>query len=207
MRTFQVNTPKNSVKIECFYNSIGKDEIKVDKQVFCDMCLKGCKNYGKKYSCPPCSPDFNQLAENYEGLFVLLFKCDLNQINSTEYNKVRIANSMMKSRIDKLMRALEGKSGGKFLSTGSCRLCKKCNLQSKLPCKHPKEMRFSLEATGVDCDFLSKKLFNLPLLWFRDGNAPDYTCCVTGLLCNSKDTPQIQREAENLLSNLFDISL
>ena len=42
-----------------------------------------------------------------EGIFVLMFLIRLENINSAEYNKVRIANSVIKSRIDKLMRILE----------------------------------------------------------------------------------------------------
>ena len=38
---------------------IEKDKIKTDKKRFLEMCKNGCKNYNKKYSCPPKSPDFN----------------------------------------------------------------------------------------------------------------------------------------------------
>jgi predicted metal-binding protein len=108
----------------------------------------------------------------------------------------------MKSRIDKLMRKLEEKFYTKFLSTGSCRLCKICNLQNKLGCRHPDKMRYSLEATSVDCDFLSKRLFNIPLLWFREEKAPEYSCVLAGLICNFMDVENIKIELESLLKNI-----
>jgi predicted metal-binding protein len=97
----------------------------------------------------------------------------------------------MKSRIDKLMRELEIKSENKlkFLSSGSCRLCKKCNLEKKLPCKHPDKMRFSLESCGINVEKITEELFDTPLLWYDHltHKAPKYTCVVAGLMCDETD--------------------
>jgi predicted metal-binding protein len=201
MKTFIVKTTKNNIEVEVYSGFIRKEDVKVEKQKFCEMCKEGCVNYGKKFSCPPFSGDFLSLVnkEYKEGIFVLMFLIRLNSINSTEYNKVRIANSVMKSRIDRLMRILESEFKTKFFSTGSCRLCKKCQLILKKPCKHPNKMRYSLESTGVNCNYLSERLFSLPLLWFKDGKAPDYTCVLAGLICNSKDIETIHSRLESLL--------
>jgi predicted metal-binding protein len=196
MITFEVETPsKRKIKIEVYSEFIPKAEIKTNRTCFLELCKK-CRNYGKKYACPPASPDFNLLC-NKEGLYGVMLKCNLNQIKNTgEYNKIRIANSIMKSRIDKFMRRLEEKSGNKlkFLSSGSCRLCKKCNLEKNLPCKYPTKMRFSLEATGIHVEDLTKKLFNLPLLWYdsKKHKAPKYTCVVAGMMCNKIDVNKIK---------------
>jgi len=200
----EVKTKNNNIFIEIYYEFIKKEEVKTNKELFSKMCKEGCKNYGKKFSCPPYAKDFISVADK-EGVFVLMFLIKLNQINSTEYNKLRIANSIMKSRIDKIMRILEERFNTKFFSTGSCRLCKICNINLKKPCKHPDKMRYSLEATGVDCNSLSKKLFNKPLLWFKDKKSPEHTAVLVGLICNSKDIDNIKKELEHLIT-FFPIS-
>jgi predicted metal-binding protein len=198
---FRVKTALNNVKVDVFSKFIDKKDIKINKEFFAEMCKK-CRNYNKKYSCPPKSPDFNLLC-NKSGLFIVLLKINLSQISSSEYNKVQIANSMLKSRIDKIMRVLEKKLCAKYIGSGSCRLCKPCNMQKNLPCRHPKEMRFSLESIGIDCDFLSKKLFNIPLLWFKNNQAPKYTCVLAGLICDEKDLHSAELELNNTLIKDF----
>ncbi|MBS3073465.1 hypothetical protein J4465_01565 [Candidatus Pacearchaeota archaeon] len=199
---FNVRTEKNKLKIDYMSGFIEKSKINVDKPLFDKMCKDGCVNYNKKYSCPPFSPNFKIISKNYEGLFVIMFLCSLNQISSTEYNQVRIANVVMKSKLDTLMRNLEEKTGLKYLSTGSCRLCKPCKLKLKQPCKHPNKKRYSLESTGVDCDELTKKLFDISLQWYKNKKSPEYTSVLCGLICNKKDLKIIEKNL-NLIINSF----
>ncbi len=202
MKLIHIKTPQNKFDIEVYYDFIEKSKIKTNKKLFSEMCKTGCKNYNKKYSCPPFSPDFSELIRNKdkEGLFVVLFKCNLNQINSTEYNKMRIANVVMKSKIDKMMRALEKEFNTTFLSTGSCRLCKPCKIILKHPCKHPNERRYSLESTGIDCNALAEDLFGMKLAWYKSKKELEYTCVLCGLLINKKDS----QEAINKLNALIE---
>jgi len=199
--TIQAITNQNNLKINTYSKFIDKDEVVAKKQLFNNMCKKGCKNYNKKYCCPPLTPDFNNLIKNNQGLFVVLFVCNLDQINSTEYNKVRIANVVMKSRVIKLMRHLEEKFNTIFLSTGSCNLCKPCQLKLNKPCKHPKKRRYCLESVGVDCNNLSKKLFNIPLLWYKNKKAPEYTLVICGLVCNKEKAEEIEKQTKKWLLN------
>jgi len=199
MNQFKVITNKNNFKIDYYYEFIGKDKIKVNKDFFSNMCKKGCKNYNKKYSCPPFSPSFKNLSKSYDGLFIIFFLTSLKQIKSTEYNKIRIANVVMKSKIKKLMRYLEEKFDTKFLSTGSCDLCKPCKCKLKLSCKYPEKRRYSLEAVGIDCNKLSEDIFKRKLLWYKDKKAPDYTTVMCGLLCNKKDIRKIEEEIKKYL--------
>jgi len=202
-KTVRVKTPKHNVVINCFYNIISIGSVKVNKRLFEDMCKRGCPNYNKKYSCPPFSPEFKAFVKNYDALLVLLFAIELNQFNTFDYNdyhKVRISNAVMKPKIEKVMRNLESRYDSFFLGTGSCRLCKPCQLKTRKPCKYPDKRRYSLEALGVDCDFLSKKLFELPLLWYKEKMAPPYTCVICALpLTKLVDKTSVLRELENQL--------
>jgi len=202
MQLLEVKTKNNALKIEIYSRFIKKEEILIKKEIFNQMCEGGCINYGKKYSCPPFVLNFNSTIKENQGLYIILFKVDLNQIKSTEYNKIRIANVVLKSRILKLMRYLEDKFNTTFLSSGACNLCKPCKLKLDLPCKYPLKRRPSLEAVGIDCNNLCEKLFNIKLLWYKNKKAPEYSCVLCGLICYEKEIKNIEIELNKKLSIL-----
>jgi predicted metal-binding protein len=189
MESFNVKTPQNLIEVDYDFCLVSRKDIKTDKCLFDGLCKAGCPNYGKKYSCPPYSPKFENLGKDFDYLFVAMFCCSLQQINSGEYNKIRIANSVMKSRMDKLMRNVEKKQGGLFMSNGSCRLCRSCGLKISKPCKYPQERRYSLESTGIDVNQITEKYFKKKLLWYdkTKSKAPEYTCVVSAIFCNKDD--------------------
>lgn len=199
MEILKIQTPKNNFEIEIYSKFIETKEVESNKELFQKMCKEGCVNYGRKYSCPPFSPSFTTVSEGYESLLVVLFLSTLSQIKSTEYNKLRIANIVMKSKIDKIMRELEKVNNTKFLSTGSCRLCKPCGAKVGKPCKYPDKKRYSLESLGVDCNNLVKNLFEKELLWFKNKKAPEYTCVVCGLLCKKEEKDILEKELHKFL--------
>jgi len=179
MKKFKVKTPRHELEVEAYYSILNKKDFEINKEFFKEKC-KSCRNYNKKYSCPPLSPSFNDHVKE-DNLFVLVYLMKLDQFKEyNEFHKIRIANAVLKPRIEKVMRKLEEKYNSKFLSTGACRLCKPCQLVLKKPCKHPDKRRYSLESLGVNCDILTRK-FNLPLLWYKDSKAPEYTLVVCAL--------------------------
>ena len=142
-----ITTPKHQLRVDCYFDFASIDNIKTKKDLFLNMCKDGCKNFNSKYCCPPHSKSLSSHVGTDETLLVLLFKLDLAQLSKSkysEYHKLRIGNAILKPRIEKVMRSLEGNFAKKFLSTGACRLCKPCQKQSKKPCRHPDKMRFSL---------------------------------------------------------------
>lgn len=187
MYEFFIETPKHKLKVEAHYKIVNKNAVKVDKKFFENKC-KTCRNYNKKYSCPPLSPEFNSYVD-CDKLLVLMLKMNLNQLDGFDYNefhKIRIGNAILKPKIEKIMRELGG--GSKFLSSGACRLCKPCQLTLKKPCKHPDKRRYSLESLGVNCDALSKDLFGTPLLWYKDKKASEYTLVICALPVKDNNT-------------------
>lgn len=179
-----VKTPKHSLAIAAYAEFVYKRDVKVDKKLFTDMCKKGCKNFGKKFSCPPFAPVFDDYVKD-DLLLVVLFRLDLDQFGHKDFLKVRTGNVVLKFRIEKFMRELESKYGGKFLSTGACRLCRSCACKEKSSCKHPLKMRYAMESLGIDCNVLVEKVFGFSLGWY-DGKAPSYTAVVCALPVKDK---------------------
>jgi len=108
--------------------------------------------------------------------------------------KIKAANSILKSRLDKALRLLSDRYGN-YISSGSCRLCKPCRCRSGLPCGHPDKMSCSFEALGMDVGRLTESCLDHELLWYSKGNLPKYTSVAGGLLTNDKiDGNQIEKQ-------------
>ena len=171
-----------------------------NKEQFEILCRVGCPNYCKKWSCPPYSPLYNDFSSGFQYLCVVLLGLNLDELRyiKQDYLKVKAANSILKSRVDRTLRMCIT-ADEKYVSTGSCRLCKPCRKKIEKPCAHPKIRTFSYEALGVNVSAMVKDIFNVSLLWYKRGSLPLYTCVVAGLLTN--ESPPDQRIIAQLTEN------
>lgn len=205
MKTIKVDTAtQKSLIINWDYICVPCKDISLyeEKEKFEILCRTFCKNYDNKWSCPPYSPAFSDYISNEKFLIVILFYMKLEQFNyiKQSYLKVKAANSILKSRIDKLIRNVAEEINGRPISTGSCRLCKPCKLKNKQPCFRPEKMAYSLEALGLNVEYISKKLFDHELLWYRDKILPEYTSVVAGIL--TKDSFDINKLIQEKITEL-----
>ena len=193
-QNFIYKTANNTFEINSFITSIQNRDILCDYSRCSVFCKTGCRNFNKKYSCPPNSPSFEKISKNYEYIVVNAFQIPYEHLRS-EYNTVRMANVVAKSFqrkiFDKTVIDLNNSNINFFmLENGSCRLCKICSMQKNEPCKHPDKMRFSLEATGIDVNDLLLKCFDFSLQWYYKGqknNFPEYQTVVGAILTNKPE--------------------
>jgi len=157
------------------------------KERFHLLCKEGCPNYEKKWSCPPYAPAYEHFTNKYKYIQVVMLLTEMEHFDyiRQEYLKVKAANSVLKSRVDKALRR-SMKEEEFYISTGSCRLCKPCKKKENQPCAHPDKRSFSFEALGIDVSEMTTELFQTELVWYKDKKAPKYTCVVAGLLTNEK---------------------
>lgn len=179
-------TPSAEILIRVKIKAIKSSELLPyeNKTVFEKLC-SACPTYGKKWSCPPYSPSYSNIGPTeYPYALLVLFQCDLDQFRyvKTEYTKIKAADSILKSRLDRFMRNLEASIGGRMLSNGTCRLCRPCSGKSGLACKKPEMMRFSMEALGLDVGRITADILGHSLLWYKDGKAPEYLSAAACLL-------------------------
>lgn len=159
----------------------------LDVKTFNTRCKYGCPNYNQKWSCPPYTPKYEKFIQNFNFISIVLLKVELSNFSyiKNDYLKVKAANTILKSRIDKALRSFKTMDT-QYISTGSCRLCKPCKRKKGLPCAHPELMTYSFEAFGINVSALSLDLFDAELLWYSKHNLPQYTCVVAGLLFNNE---------------------
>lgn len=179
------NKYKN-VPIKINYILIPRNQIETNKNIFDEMCNKGCKNYNTKYSCPPRSPKFETIKLHLKYIFVFSLRVKTNNFgNDREYFKLTRANVVLEGRATNLIRLLEEKILNSYaLINGSCRICKRCGLKDNKKCNFPDKLRFSMESTGIDCNKLAEKYLNFNLLWYKNNTAPKYVTMMCALLTN-----------------------
>lgn len=100
-------------------------------------CQFGCSHYGKVITCPPCSPDSEEMAE---------------VIN--EYEKALLINASPDANVQEIVVSLENslkkKGYHKAFALGArpCDLCTPCTVSTF--CQFPEKARPTLQACGID---------------------------------------------------------
>ncbi len=100
-------------------------------------CQFGCSQYGKLLTCPPCTPDTDEMAE------IL-----------TEYEKALLINASSGTNVQEIVVQLENSFKQKgylkafALGAQPCNLCDPCTVSTF--CQHPEKARPTLQACGID---------------------------------------------------------
>ncbi|MBT5471271.1 MAG: DUF2284 domain-containing protein [Nitrospina sp.] len=100
-------------------------------------CQFGCSEYGKLLTCPPCTPESEEMAEI---------------IN--EYEKALLINAGHDTNVQEIVVQLENsfKQKGYFkafaLGAKPCDLCAPCTISTS--CQYPEKARPTLQACGID---------------------------------------------------------
>lgn len=166
-------------------------QIPIDKPKFQNLCKSGCKVFGTKWSCPPASPEYISFKKS-----VVIILWMNNTIESkNEYTKVKAINSILKSRLYKVLLQYPNTN---IFGSGSCRLCQKC--QYPEPCKHPDKMIYSMESVGIDVDSLCQS-FGHTLQWYKKGEKYKYGS-VVGMVIEG-DKQKIESQLNEILNTVY----
>lgn len=143
-------------------------------------CCKECANYGARWGCPPFDFEVRELWEKYKTLrlyvrFLIPGGCATEDLMAALWVE-------KESFLTELLALERAHPGSLFLSCGGCTICEACTRGDGQPCRHPELVRPSLEALGGDVGKTAERYFGKPLLWIKDGAAPDYLMLVGGLL-------------------------
>ena len=142
-----------------------------------DSCKK-CKCFGTQWSCPPLSVDTTALLKPYKRarIYIAIIETTTRIPISDEASVTRPARIMLEN----LLREEEGKTGGRASYTiGRCLYCDEpCARISNQPCRHPNDIRPSLEAMGFNVIGILRDIAGIELQWSTDGNLPATLCLV-----------------------------
>ncbi|WP_028896336.1 DUF2284 domain-containing protein [Prevotella sp. HUN102] len=167
-----------------------------DIEKFLGLC-KQCPRFGKSWTCPPCEFDVTEYVEQFKYAHILSMKMTfdeetMNKTNTAEDVRT-VCDEAMKFSLTKAsayLRKYERKYPGSICFLGSrCLLCgsKPCARLENKPCRHPKDVRVSLEAVGFDLGKTSQDLLGIEMKWGKPDRLPEYITLITALLTNDEN--------------------
>ena len=136
---------------------IGTDQIVIRNWVRW-KCRFGCPNYGKCFTCPPYTPTPQEMRNVLDEYSVALF--------------FRYESSTSENLAFKLERQifLEGYPAAFALTSGSCKLCSECRVETG-HCVKPVEARPSMESCGISVFETANNVgYKLEMLTSKDQN-------------------------------------
>lgn len=151
-------------------------------------CMQ-CPGYGKSWACPPFDFDPTTLTDGFTTVTVMgtviTFDEETRQSCKTAEQATSIGRNAMAEVWQSLlprMHELERENPGSRCFTFRCSLCPEgCTRPEGKPCRHPKQLRYSLEAVGFDLVAVTRDLLGIDLEWSTDGKLPKHITLVTAL--------------------------
>lgn len=160
---------------------------------FLSLC-KQCPRFGKQWTCPPCEFDVKAYVGQFKYAHILgskmTFTADTLRTTTTQEGVKQVCDDAMKYALTKAsayLREYERLSPGSLCFLGSrCLLCgsQPCARQDAKPCRHPHDVRVSLEAVGFNLGKTTSQLLGIDLKWGGKDRLPEYITLVTALLTN-----------------------
>jgi predicted metal-binding protein len=165
---------------------IGLKDIVFDPKVqnYCNNPKFRCPNYSHSWACPPEAPYMKNKVSQFKRFFLIFYKFDLKTytrklklkfprrsenliINSFYQNDV--SRDYLEEEILNFIKSFKEQYKAFFiLWDGYCRVCykegKKCSYDLKESCRYPNQIRYSMEAVGIDVDKTVKNL-NILIEW------------------------------------------
>jgi len=167
------------------------------------MCKFGCKNFQRKYSCPPASLSIYNKIKNNTYQWATLFSTTSEIPENTTYFKRRILNYRDELLMQKIVNKIDNifqihNSNHVTLSNGSCHKCKICSFIENQPCKKPEYKYASMEAVMIDCQKTMHKAgfdFQMP----NNGSINRCGC----ILSNEKEISDLTLNKKESLQSLI----
>lgn len=159
----------------------------VDK--FIGFCRQ-CNSYAHCWSCPPFDFDVDEYMSNYDTVTIIgtkitpdksFYKCEDRDRN------IKLEDEIISSerrQLDSYLLDLErANPNSRAFFAGVCHCCaeRECTRKRSLQCRHPEDMRYSLEAFGFDIVRTASELLGIDLKWSKNGAMPEYYTLVSGL--------------------------
>ena len=148
----------------------------VDVEKFLGFCRQ-CPNYNKIWACTPFAFDPMEIWGAYRTL--TLHARVLRPEPGTAMPALMEAFRTEKIRLSRWVLDLEREVPGSLsMAASTCIACTPCARAEGKPCRHPQQVRYSIEALGGDVSLTMEKYLHTPLCWIREGLLTDWMSVV-----------------------------
>lgn len=152
------------------------------------FCLQ-CPGYGKTWSCPPFDFDSATVSDGFKTVTVTGTIIEFDEETRAECTTAEQSREVGRAAMNEVWKTLlpalyeqERQHPGSRCFTFRCVLCPEgCTRPEGKPCRHPEQMRHSLESVGFDLVAVTSDLLGVELEWSRDGSLPKHLTLVTAL--------------------------
>lgn len=169
---------------DIYVKKILKDELLekyLNIEALGDAC-KLCPSCGKVWSCPAELPNLAECFKEQNALYVVAVKVNYpeqlrKETDTPEKTQEVRKHTYERVKKDLLLTLLEIEKyipGGRCAGAGQCILCERCACADNQPCRYPELCRYSFTRFGLDCTAMLKDLFNIQLVWNKEGLLPEY---------------------------------
>lgn len=173
--------------------TIGADEFIAryrDVERIRQFCLQ-CPGYGKAWNCPPFDFDPRNVSDGFKTVTfigtIIEFDEETRAACATPEMAADVGRQAMNEVWMKLlpqMHQMEREHPGSRCFTFRCVLCPEgCTRPEGKPCRHPEQMRYSLESVGFDITTAASDLLGISLDWSTDGSLSKTITLLTALMC------------------------
>lgn len=148
---------------------------------FLEACRQ-CPNYTNSWACPPLPFSPESFWQQFDRFYIIARKLSFPAGTSQEegFRQLKRLKGQMSEELFQLEKSWPG---SRALSAGSCAVCEEgCTRAEGKPCRHPEQMRYSIEALGGNVGLTVSKLMGIRLEWMEEGKLPPYFVLVGGLL-------------------------
>ncbi|MCR5134236.1 MAG: DUF2284 domain-containing protein [Clostridiales bacterium] len=144
-------------------------------------CCRECPNYGQLWSCPPYDFDPMDVWRAYGSLLIVGRRVTYTG-DRTETEMEAVLGRVKQEITDELESLRAVRSGSMPLSAGSCAICEGCTRPAGAPCRHPGQMRYSIESLGGNVGKTIRDVCGVDIEWIEEGRLPEHFVLVGGLL-------------------------
>lgn len=153
----------------------------VHVEKFLPACRQ-CPRYNTRWTCPPFDFDPMDVWGGYTGLRLYARILDADGAGQPMDDATEALLREKRLYREKLRQWEQAAPGSQMLLAGTCDQCQVCEKSQGRPCHSPELLRYSIEALGGDVEGCLQYYFHMPVLWGREGRAPEYLVLVGGLL-------------------------
>ncbi len=176
----------NTVEAATTVAALTRDYRDVERTI---AACRQCDAYGRLWCCPPHDAEqVEQLLARYTNATIFGTKIDFMPLPPGADPRQVATDAFAQARRLMLPALLERERAlpGSIALSVRCTLCgdTPCSRPDGQPCRHPRQMRPSLESIGFDVEGIARDLLHTPLLWSQHGELPPYMMLVTALLHN-----------------------
>ena len=143
--------------------------------MICSIDYNDLLKYHKKSN----SPKFDEFSADYTNSLLVEVTSEVR--DKEDYMEAYIEN---RSTLEALLSKMQIDFECLKTSCGTCNICKRCALLDNKNCYHPEEMRYSMEAMGMDLAKLSEEIFDHKLTWNSENKKSNICTSIGSILFN-----------------------